>query len=60
MIIHTEIQTPLTFMSLVNRGLTDAKTIDVVPLSTNTKLPRARAVRNRNSNLGHLRGPFHC
>ena len=53
MIIHTEIQTPLTFMSLVNRGSTDGKT-DEVSLPTDTKLPNTRAVPC------HLRGPFHC
>ena len=34
-IIHTKNQTPLVFMSLVNRSLTDGKTIDVL-LSTDT------------------------
>jgi len=53
MIIHTETQTPLAFMSLVNRGSTDGKT-DAVSLSIDTELPNARAVRC------HLRGPFHC
>jgi len=38
-ISHTETQTPLAFMSLVNCGSMDGKTIDVVLLSTDTNRP---------------------